>query len=267
MSEEKLYVADYNLSIFSIDGEYESGFEPERIGGSWIHDQYRTSSMTVLSGSHVVLPSHPSIWVDSGDSKLLSIYDKKGTLIRSFGRTIKYENLLLTLNANIVYFDTDSTGHIYVVFRHQNRIDKYSTDGELIFSADRPLAYEVKNTLKVETFKSGTVEREFKVPSITFVTKGIGIDHKNRVWVLTYLKQPNTYLTFDEGENLTECYEFNVFDSNGILLFNVSFPNVTADKFSIYGNRIYLIDSQNESCVYEYRIVEADLLQPNRVIF
>jgi len=195
------------------------------------------------------------------------MYDKKGTLIRSFGAAKKYENALLMLNANIVYFEKYITGHIYVAFGHQNRIDKYSPKGELIFSADRPLSFEVKNVTKIETFRSDSMEREFEVPSVTFVTKGIGIDHKNRVWVLTYIKQPNTFLTFDEGENLTECYEFNVFDSNGILLFNVSFPNVMVDKLSIYGDRVYLIDSQNESCVYEYKIVETNSLQTNRVIF
>ena len=84
---------------------------------------------------------------------------------------------------------------------------------------------------------------------------------------MEYLFITACLLTFNEGENLTECYEFNVFDSNGILLFNVSFPNVHVDKFSIYGDRIYLVDSQNESCVYEYRIVEIDSLKTNRVIF
>ncbi len=268
LSEKKLYVAeDHSVSIFSTEGEYQDSFKLELYGGTWIHDQYRTSGMAVLSSPNVVLPSYPSMWIDSGESKLLSVYDNKGILIRSFGMTIKYENLLLTLNTNIVYFEKDSTDHIYVACGYQNRIDKYSPKGEMIFSADRPLAFEVKNTLKVETFRSGTMEREFKVPSITFVTKGIGIDHKNRIWVLTYLKQPNKFFTFDEGENLTECYEFNVFDSKGILLFNVSFPNVPVDKFSIYGDRIYLIDSQNESCVYEYKIVETDSLHTNRMIF
>lgn len=73
---------------------------------------------------------------------------------------------------------------------------------------------------------------------------------------MTFLKQPNKFLTFDDEENLADCYEFDVFDSDGILLFEVPFPNVRFDNFSIYDDRIYLIDSQNESCVYEYRIVE-----------
>jgi hypothetical protein len=81
-------------------------------------------------------------------------------------------------------------------------------------------------------------------------------DPKNRIWVLTFLKQPNRFLTFDEAENWADCYEFEVFDPDGILLFKVPFPNVRFDNFSIYDDRVYLIDFQHESCVYEYKIVE-----------
>jgi hypothetical protein len=70
------------------------------------------------------------------------------------------------------------------------------------------------------------------------------------------LKQPNRFLTFDEAENRADCYEFEVFDPVGILLFKVAFPNVPFDNFSIFDDRVYLIDSQLESCVYEYKIVE-----------
>jgi hypothetical protein len=257
LNEEKLYVADSRISIFSLEGEYEGSFKPPGIHvfGS-IGAQYKTSGMTVLPDSQVILPSHPSEWMKSGESKLLSIYDKTGTLIRAFGAVKLYDNPLLTVNANIVYFDKDNHHHIYTAFAYQNKICKYSPEGEMIFSSDRPLSFEVKNTTRVETFKSGNMEQKFETPSVSSVTKGIGIDRKNRVWVLTYLKQPNRSLTFDEGENLTKCYEFDVFDSNGILLFKVPFPNVQVDNLSIYNDRIYLIDNQHESCVYEYKIVE-----------
>jgi len=257
LSRNKLYVADSRISIFSIGGSYEDGFKPERITvfGS-IGAQYRTSGMAVLSGSRVILPSNPSMWIDSGEHRLLSVYDKKGTIIRSFGAAKKCDNPRLTLNANIVYFATDNNDNLYVAYAHQNKIAKYSQDGEMIFSADRTLPYEIRNVMKVELFKSGNMEAEFQWPSVTSVTKGINVDHKNRIWVLTYLKQPNRFLSFDGEENLTDCYEFDVFDSNGILLFKVPFPNVRFDNFSIYDDRLYLIDSTNESCVYEYRIVE-----------
>jgi hypothetical protein len=114
----------------------------------------------------------------------------------------------------------------------------------------------VKNVTKVEIFKSGAMEREFSWPSVSSVTKGIYLDYKNKIWVLTFLKQPNRFLTFDETENWADCFEFAVFDPDGILLFKVAFPNVRFDSFSIYDDRVYLIDSQHESCVYEYKIVE-----------
>lgn len=257
LNENKLYVADRDVSIFSPDGSYEDGFSPPIIArhGS-IGAQYRTSGMAIISGSHVILPSHPSQWIDSGEDKLLSVYDKKGTIIRSFGAVQLYENPELTLNANIVYFAKDSNDNLYLTYACQNRICKYSPDGKMIFSADRTLPYEIRNEMKVEVMKSGNMEAEFPWPSVTSVTKGINVDHKNRIWVLTYIKKPNKLLSFDKDENLTECYEFDVFDSNGILLFKIPFPNVRFDNFSIYSNRIYLIDSTDESCVYEYRIVE-----------
>jgi len=253
----KLYVADRDISIFSLDGSYEDGFRPPIIArfGS-IGAQYRTSGMVILSGSHVILPSHPSKWIDSGEDKLLSVYDKKGTIIRSFGAVQQHENPQLMLNANIVYFAIDNNDNIYVAYACQNRISKYSPDGEMIFSADRTLPYEIRTEMKVELLKSGNLEREFPWPSVTSVTKGINVDHKNRIWVLTFLKQPNKFLSFAKEENLTDCYEFDVLDSNGILLFKIPFPNVRFDNFSIYDDRIYLIDSQHEACVHEYRIVE-----------
>jgi hypothetical protein len=255
---DMLYVADTRISVFSLDGSYVGGFKPEMIGGSSIHVQYRTSGMAVLSGSRAVLPSHPSMWLDTMENQLLSLYDDKGAIVRSFGAVEFHGDPQLTLNANIAFFAADSGDNVYIAYAHQNRISRYAPDGRWNFASDRPLPYEVKNMLKTEIFKSGDMEREFSWPSVSSVAKGIALDHKNRIWVLTYLKQPNRFLTFDEGENLTECYRFDVFDRDGVLLFDVPFPNVRFVAFSICGDRLYLIDSQDESCVYEYRIVDSE---------
>jgi hypothetical protein len=167
-----------------------------------------------------------------------------------------YDDSHLTLNANIASFASDASDKTYVAYSYQNRISKYSPDGLMVFSADRSLPYEIKNVTKVEVFKSGAMEKEFSWPSVSSVAKGIGLDYNNRIWVLTFLKQPNRLLTFDEAENWSDCFEFEVFNSDGILLFKVAFPNVRFDNFSICDDRVYLIDWQHESCVYEYRIVE-----------
>ena len=258
IKRNKLYVADNKISWLLLDGRYEGSFGPikARTGGSSISAQYRTSGMAVLSGSRVILPNDTSTWEDSGEHKLLSVYDKTGTMIRSFGAVKQYDDPELTLNANIAYFSNDNNDNIFIAYAFQNKIDKYSQDGKMIFSADRYLPYKLKNELKAVLFKSGPLEKEFLWPSVTSVTKGICLDQKNRIWVLTFLKQPNKFGGFDDEKNLTHCYEFDVFDSSGILLFKVPFPNVKFDNISFYDDRIYLIDSQNEACVHEYRIVE-----------
>ncbi len=257
VNKNTVYVADSKISVFSLDGSFQDSFKPTYIAlfGS-LGAQYKRSGMAVLSGSQVILPSHPSKWIDSGDHKLLSVYDKTGAIIRSFGAVKLYENPRLTLNANIVYFTKDSSDNIYAAYGHQNKISKYSSDGRMILSADRSLPYEIENVMKVELFKSGNMEREFPWPSVSSVSKGVGMDHRGRIWVLTFLKQPNKFGAFENEGTLSNCYEFDVFDSNGILLFKVPFPNVLFNNFSIYDDRIYLIDFQNESCVYEYKIVE-----------
>jgi hypothetical protein len=257
MKENRLYVASRKVSVFSLDGSYEDGFKPPVMArfGSSFGAQYRTSGMAILSDSCVVLPSHPSLWLDSGEPNLLSVYDEAGTVIRSFGTFEQYETPDLTLNANIVYFATDSGNNLYVAYAHQNTVAKYTQEGDMIFSASRILPYEIKNVMKVELMKSGNLEREFSWPSVSSVTKGIYVDHKDRIWVLTFLKQPNRFMSFEEGDSLAKCYEFDVFDTNGILIFKVSFPNVKFNNISVYGDRMFLIDSSIESCVYEYRIV------------
>jgi 6-bladed beta-propeller len=256
---DKLYIADSKISVFSLGGRYEGGFKPAIIAsfGS-IGAEHKTSGMAVLSGSRVILPSHPSVWVDSGEQKLLSVYDETGKVIRSFGAAQFYADPQLTLNANIAHFAPDKNDEIYIAYAYQNRISKYSQDGQLLFLADRPLRYEVKNVTKVEVFKSGEMEKEFSWPSVSAVAKGIFLDGKNRIWVLTFLKQPNRFLTFDEEEDWAACFEFEVFNPDGILLFKVPIPNVRFDGFSAYDDRVYLIDSQHESCIYEYKIVDED---------
>jgi hypothetical protein len=258
MNRNKLYVADNKISWFLLDGRFEGSFKPKkaRIGGSSINAQYRTSGMAVLSGSRVILPNDTSTWEDSGEHQLLSIYDKTGTMIRSFGAVKLYDDPKMTLNANVAYFTNADDNNIFVAYAFQNKIDKYSQDGKLIFSTDQNLPYKIKNEMKAVLFKSGDMEREFLWPSVTSVTKGIYWDQKNRIWVLTFLKQPNKFGGFDNEKEISHCYEFDVFDAQGIQLFKVPFPNIKFDNISIYDDRMYFIDSQNEACVYEYRIVE-----------
>lgn len=253
-----IYVADDSrISWFMVDGRIVDSFKCRiaRSEGGSLSRQFRTSGMSLLSDAHVILPSDFSKWEGVGKDALLTVYDGAGIAIRSFGVVKRFEDPLMTLSANIVHFATDNDDNCYVAYAHQNRVDKYSRDGELLFSSDRRLPYEIKTEMKDEVFTSGTMKRVFSWPSVTSVGKGMSVDRNGRIWVLTFLIQPNRFGGFDNQDNLSRCYRFDVFDTQGILLFSVAPPNVTFSSFSIYADRLYLLDPAEESCVHEYRIV------------
>ncbi len=256
-----IYIAeDRRVSWFTLEGRFVGSFKcaAARPGGGSISQQYRTSGMALISDAHIVLPADVSLWAAGGEDALLTVYDGAGTAVRSFGAVTRFEDPLMTLNANIAYFQADKNDECYVAFAHQNRIDKYSRDGELLFSADRRLPFEIRNEMKGEVFTSGAMKQVFSWPSVTSVTKGVSVDGMGRLWVLTFLIQPNRLGGFDGQDGFSLCYRFDVFDPQGILQFTVVPPGVNFSGFSIYEDRMYLVDPGDESCVYEYRMIERD---------
>lgn len=259
--KDLVYVAAGNrVSWFSLSGRFIGSFKctTTRPGGGSISQQYRTSGMSLLSDAQVVLPSDHSAWEEPGQAALLTVYDAAGTAVRHFAAVTRFDDPLMTLNANIIYFATDDNDACYVVYAHQNRIERYSRDGRLFFSSERPLPYTIKNEMRDEVFTSGAVKRVFAWPSVTSVAKGVSIDRKGLIWVLTFLTQPNRSGGFNGLDDMSRCYRFDVFDQQGVLQFTVAPPNVIFGGFSICDDRMYLIDSGHESCVHEFRIVDKD---------
>ena len=103
---------------------------------------------------------------------------------------------------------------------------------------------------------------EMRLPTVTPVSKGIGLDRQNRIWVLTFLKQPDRFGRFGDKEDLSTCYAFDIFDTEGVHVFRIPIPNVRFKNFSVYDDRMYLIDSQDQACVYEYKIPDLSLRRP-----
>lgn len=58
----------------------------------------------------------------------------------------------------------------------------------------------------------------------------------------------------EDADNWADCFAFEGFNCSGILLVTMPFPNVRSDNFAICDDRACLIDSRQESCVYEHRI-------------
>ena len=173
------------------------------------------------------------------DNRLIYLYGKEGNFIKEFGEIKDYHDNERTHTGNSIDLCLGIDDNIYVTFRYQNRIEKYSSEGDIIFRADRTLNYKV-----------GFIEEKSKISPIFYdVSNYIGIDHQNRVWVQTYKKHP------EEGDEPADYLGFEIFNSDGILLGKLPIPqNVRGMR--IFQDRLYLLDTFEEMCVYEYKIVE-----------
>jgi hypothetical protein len=159
-----------------------------------------------------------------------------------------------------------------LAFATRNKIEKYTPEGTLVMTVDRPLNYEISE--KIEKVKRQVGPRQIELPQLNFVSKNIAVDDEGRIWVLSFDRQ----LTFEEmpvtihfaGEsgNLeatdtlkasetpqTDAFVFHIFEKKGEFLGIIPLTHF-ADKVKIFGDRLCILERDNEMCVYEYRIME-----------
>jgi sugar lactone lactonase YvrE len=180
--------------------------------------------------------------------KLICVFDTLGNFMREFGSYKNYNNEKLTYFGNSFKMDFDNDGNICVVFDDQNRIEKYSPDGTLLFCADRPLNFEIGLDKDRSKFLSSG---EFLLAQFYPVSENIQIDHKNRIWVHAYKKLR------EENDKPLDYFSLELYSSDGILLMNFDSP-VNFTFMRIYEDRMFFIDRKEEMCIYEYKIVELE---------
>ncbi len=178
------------------------------------------------------------------DNSVVYLCDGSGNIQYGFGKPIIefFQTSNYYLEDERVNFDIDRYSNLFSASYCENKIEKYNIAGKLIFQANRKMAYdETKWELKNDDLIKPNV----------FAT-GLGIDNTERVWILSVIKQP------DEWERLnpvrTDFAEFEIFDSEGILLGKVPLPEDTF-RFRIIGDRLFIIGYDRVS-VSEYRIVD-----------
>ncbi|MFC1554330.1 NHL repeat-containing protein [candidate division KSB1 bacterium] len=130
------------MQIFTPDGKHKGAYNLAQ----FFH------FFCVLSDGKVVGSSNRDV---STEAKLLRLLDEKGDLIKKFGKIIPAEDSYLLLRTNSVSIENDSTDNIFVAFQYNNRIDKYSPDGDLLLSIDRPLNFEINHVMKMSQYESG----------------------------------------------------------------------------------------------------------------
>ena len=185
--------------------------------------------------------------IDSKNPTILAIVDLDGKIIERFVESEIFDESFLMYSASHVSFDLDVDDNIYVTFWFQNRIEKYSPDGKLIFFSKRPLKYEIKQRV--------VVNNDIREPIMTYISNDIRIDGKERIWVTTYDKQPESQGSRGATLKNRKWLKFEIYDKDGVLLGEIPAP-IEFHKKRIYGNTLFLIDPYFEACIYEYKIVD-----------
>jgi len=215
---------------------------------------------------------------DQDLGKLLAVLDSEGNILKEFGEKLDYKDFLMNRTGNRYHFAVDKSGNVYVAFDVQNRIEKYSPDGKLLWKSDRKLNFEATPPKKKSGQRSMSGGRvEITMPQMNQCARGIAVDEKGRVWVAGYDRQINedekvqtsVRVNMDAGGRRsmsmkpegntdvreTDAFQLEVYSPEGMLLGKVQLGHFV-DDILINGDKIYMLDKMRGSQYYEYRIIE-----------
>ena len=216
-----------------------------------------------VASANIIRPYREGVPVQN--IKCLKMYSPEGSLIRSFVDCFDFEHNFTT--NNWICFDTGRDGSIYVTFKYQNRIEKYTPEGKLLWRASRPLSY--KPGFKEGKSKTTGNMTETTVSKNSPCSEDITAYAEGRAWVLTLNRQMKgrealTVATFNTGKKLvtkgntslrfTDAYKIEIFGLNGDLADTIPLAHF-AESINIFGDNLFLIDKYRGMKVYQYRII------------
>ncbi|UCE41200.1 MAG: NHL repeat-containing protein [Candidatus Aminicenantes bacterium] len=274
-----MYVSDsgnQKLQILKPDGALEKEIKKTDEAPGII--RVRSDQMIMGQGASVYSFRMGGMQEEQELPKMMKILDRDAEVQKEFGDQKDYKDFLVNRIGNRYHFAVDKESHVYVSFDYQNRIEKYSPDGKLLWRADRKLNYDV-STPKAKgnvTRSGGNVS--IRMPQMNSVSRGIAVDQKGRVWVVTNKRQikeeeqvqTSVMVTQTGGERSrnysvsgntdveeTDMYQLEVYDPEGILLGSIQIDRF-ADDIHIVKDRIYILDQMRGMQYYVYKIIETN---------
>jgi sugar lactone lactonase YvrE len=271
-----LWVSDPNnqrIQVLTAEGAERKtlGFVKERVGKIRC-----TKSGLVMAGGGGVFFADPGVEEKKQPlPKLFKRLDLEGQTAGEYGEPFDFRHPLLNQMGNEVTFAVDENDDVYLAFLYQNRIEKYSPDGKLLWRADRKLDYSTdppKDKGKREASGGGVM---FQMPRMNQSTEGIAVDGRGRIWVVTLNRQAseeeqvrvNMSVSLNGGERkmsmkpagntelrTTDMYKLEIFNPEGELLGSLPLDHFV-DGIYIKGNRLFLWDAMRGAKFYEYRIL------------
>ncbi len=205
---------------------------------------------------------------------LMQVMDREGKLIKKFGEPRDYKNKLVNSRGNQVSFTIDNNKNIYLAFQFQNRVEKFSQEGKLLWSADRKLNYNARKPINKGKIESEGGGVSIESPEMNKVSESIAVDSRGLIWVITLdrqLKEEEEAYTSIRMTNTggsssismsaggsgeateTDAYKLEVFDKEGVLLGSIPLDHF-ADLIRIQGTRLFILDKLRRMQVHEYKI-------------
>ena len=226
--------------------------------GSWVARSYGSSGV-------------PGAAEEKAKPKLIMLLDADLSVIKEFGEPFDFGNEMTTTFGNSVQFEVDNLDNIYLSFAFQNRVEKYTPEGRLLWRADRKLNYSTKviERGKQEITKTRT---RYTSPRMNRVSAGLAADDKGRVWVVTYNRQfkkeeevgrmvtgsggvATTKILGNTDLQTTDMFKLEIYSPNGVLLGEIPLTQFV-DMIHIWKDKLFLLDRDRGVKFYEYRITE-----------
>lgn len=237
-------------------------------------DKYRQNNIRSIRNDLIALGGRLDArwgWAPESDKKeelpkLIDLMDRDGKIKQSFGEMKDYDNRLVNWYANEITFEVDKEGNFYLAFVYQNRIEKYDPYCNLLWQADRILAYDTK------VLDKGFIKRpeggiSVQSPQMNTVSRGIGLDSKGRIWVLTRNRQmePEEITrirsvggvpqTVQQGKIKTmDINKLEIFNNDGVFFGEVVLDHL-AFRMRIQKDFLFIADAENTQ-YYQYQITE-----------
>ncbi len=276
-SEGNLYVSDsgnQKIQIIKPEGSLAKEIKMTEEAPGII--RVRSNQMIMGQGASVFSFGMGGMAEEEELPKLIKVLNMDAEIQDEFGEQKNYKDVLVNRMGNRYHFTVDKESNIYVAFAYQNRIEKYSPKGKLLWMADRKLTYDV-SAPKAKGERTGSGGRvSIRMPQMNRVSSGIAVDDKGRVWIVTLKRQlredeqvqSNVMVSMTGGqrsmnfsvsgntdERSTDAYQLEVYDPEGVLLGNIQLDKFV-DGIHIEKDRIFLLDQMRGMQYYEYKIVE-----------
>ena len=210
--------------------------------------------------------------------KLIRVFNMEAEVQNEFGEQKDFKDFLVNRLGNRHHVFVDKDGYVYLAFDYQNRIEKYSPAGKLLWRADRELNYDVSSP-KTKGSRSGSGGRMVvRMPDMNRVASGIAVDDKGRVWVVTNKRQIKEDERVDMNVSVsmmgaqrstsysvqgntdvqeTDMYQIEIYDPEGVLLGTIQLDRF-ADDIHIAKDKVYILDRMRGMQYYVYKITETN---------